>query len=89
MIIAQAFNLAFERWKEKNKEENSTSEKCQVCKCGFRLAVGSDTSEDTLAYNDTLKQREEPSSNYVIRENRETCQIPVCKFVTNLYILSY
>ena len=89
MTISQAFNLAFDRWKEKNKEENSTSGKCEVCKCGCRLAVESDNSEDTLANVDSYKQREESSVNYAIRENRETCQSPGCKFVKNLDILTY
>ena len=96
MTIAQAFNLAFDRWKEKNKEENSTSGKCEVCKCGCRLAVESDNSEDTLANGDSYKQIEEPSSKYGIRENKqcsinyaETSQSPGFKFVKNQYIIIY
>ena len=86
MTIAQAFNLAFDRWKEKNKEKNSTSRKCEVCKYGCRLAVESDNSEDTLANGDSYKQREESSVNYAISE---THQSPGCKFVKNLDILTY
>ena len=96
MIIAEAFNLAFDRWKEKNKEENSTSGKCEVCKCGCRLAVERDNSEDTLANSDSYKQREETSVNYGIRENKhyskdyiETSQSPGCKFIINEYIMIY
>ena len=89
LIIAQAFNLAFDRWKEKHKEENSSSGKCEVCKCGCRLAIESDHSEDTLANVDSYTQREESSVNYAIRENRETRQSPGCKFANNLHILTY
>jgi hypothetical protein len=90
LTIAQAFNLAFDRWKEKNKEDNSRPRKCEVCKCGCRLDVDSDKSEDTLANGDSYKHREEASVSYGIRENKyfskdytETSQYPGCKFVKN------
>ena len=96
MIIAQAFNLAFDRWKEKNKEENSTSGKCEVCKCGCRLAIERDHSGDTLAKGDSYKQRQKTSVSYGIRENKqcsinyaETSQSPGFKFVKNQYIIIY
>jgi hypothetical protein len=96
LTIAQAFNLAFDRWKEKNKEGNSRSGKCEVCKCGCRLDVESDKSEDTLANGDSYKPREEASVSYGIREsehcgkdNTETSQYPGCKFVKNLHGLIY
>jgi hypothetical protein len=90
LTIAQAFNLAFDRWKEKNKEDNSRSGKCEVCKCGCRLAIESDNIEDTVDHGDSYKNRGESSDSYAIRETKhcstdytDTSQRPGCTFAKN------
>ena len=60
--IAQAFNLAFDRWKEKTEEEKLNAEKCEICKCGCRLSdqrlsdnnASSELTDETKACNGTL-----------------------------------
>ena len=61
MTIAQAFNLAFDRWKEsqeKNKRDNKSSNKCEICKCGCKLHIDGETSDDAIS-DAVSKLREE------------------------------
>ena len=44
LTIAQAFNLAFDRWKEKSEEE-----KCEICKCCRRLKDNSDSTDNNAS----------------------------------------
>ena len=56
LTIAQAFNLAFDRWKEKNKKgEEIHSGACEVCSCDCTLdaarisTLSENTSDNTAA----------------------------------------
>ena len=70
LTIAQAFNLAFDRWKEKSEEEKLNAQKCEICKCCCRLKDNSDCSENDANYN--LKDETKADNGILKIENAGT-----------------
>ena len=70
LTIAQAFNLAFDRWKGKSEEEKLYEEKFEVCKCCCRLKDNSDSSVNNAIYN--LKDETKADNAILKLENAGT-----------------
>merc|ERR1711892_179222 len=67
LSIAKAFNLAFDRWKEKSEEEKLNAEKCEVCKCCCRLKDNSDSSDNKAS--SSIKDETEDDNGILKLEN--------------------
>merc|ERR1711892_912317 len=70
LTIAQAFNLAFDRWKEKSEEEKLNVEKCEICKCCRRLNDSSDSSDNNAS--SSLKDKTNTDNEILRIENTGT-----------------